>query len=81
MRDPDQDAVRISVLDRGPGIEADKLERVFDPFFTTKQSGLGLGLAICHSIMVAHNGKLWAENRAGQGAAFHFTVPIAARGE
>jgi C4-dicarboxylate-specific signal transduction histidine kinase len=78
MRDPDHDAVRISVLDRGPGIEADKLERVFDPFFTTKQSGLGLGLAICHSIIVAHKGELWAENRAGQGAAFHFTVPIAA---
>ena len=81
MRDPDHDAVRISVLDRGPGIEADKLERVFDPFFSTKHSGLGLGLAICHSIIVAHKGELWAENRAGQGAAFHFTVPIAAQEE
>jgi C4-dicarboxylate-specific signal transduction histidine kinase len=81
MRDPDHDAVRISVLDRGPGIEADKLGRVFDPFFSTKHSGLGLGLSICHSIIVAHKGKLWAENRAGQGAAFHFTVPIAAQEE
>ena len=75
--DPCHAAVRISVLDSGRGIEADKLERVFDPFFTTKHNGLGLGLAICHSIIVAHNGKLWAENRTGQGAAFHFTVPIA----
>jgi PAS domain S-box-containing protein len=81
IREPGHDAVRISVLDRGPGIEANKLERVFDPFFTTKQSGLGLGLSICHSIIVAHKGRLWAENRAGQGAAFHFTVPIAAQEE
>ena len=54
--DDEPGAVRISVLDCGRGIDADQLERVFDPFFTTKESGLGLGLAICHSISVAHGG-------------------------
>jgi C4-dicarboxylate-specific signal transduction histidine kinase len=76
---PDEEpgAVRISVLDCGKGIDDDQLERVFDPFFTTKDSGLGLGLAICHSISVAHGGRLWAMNRADRGAAFHFTLPAA----
>jgi C4-dicarboxylate-specific signal transduction histidine kinase len=69
-------AVRISVLDCGKGIEAGQLERVFDPFFTTKAGGLGLGLAISHSIVTAHGGRLWATNRSDRGAAFHFTLPM-----
>jgi nitrogen-specific signal transduction histidine kinase len=68
-------SVCISVLDCGKGIEPDQLERVFDPFFTTKDAGLGLGLAISHSIIVAHGGRLWATNRPDRGAAFHFTLP------
>jgi two-component system, LuxR family, sensor kinase FixL len=72
----DSHAVRISVLDCGKGIEAEQLERVFDPFFTTKVGGLGLGLAISHSIITAHGGRLWATNRSDRGAAFHFTLPI-----
>jgi signal transduction histidine kinase len=72
----DSHAVQISVLDCGNGIEAGQLERVFDPFFTTKVGGLGLGLAICHSIITAHGGRLWATNRSDRGAAFHFTLPI-----
>lgn len=70
--------VRISVLDCGSGISPDRLERIFDPFFTTKEGGLGLGLAVCHSIIVAHKGRLWATNRPARGAAFHFTLPILA---
>jgi C4-dicarboxylate-specific signal transduction histidine kinase len=77
--DGEPGVVRISVLDCGRGIDSDQLERVFDPFFTTKESGLGLGLAICHSISVAHGGRLWATNRADRGAAFHFTLPVATR--
>jgi signal transduction histidine kinase len=73
--------VHISVLDRGKGIEPDQLARVFDPFFTTKEGGLGLGLAICHSIIIAHKGQLWATNNPGPGAAFHLTVPIYPTGE
>jgi signal transduction histidine kinase len=72
----DESAVRISVLDCGNGIDIDQLERVFDPFFTTKDGGMGLGLAISHSIVAAHGGRLWAANRPDRGAAFHFTLPI-----
>jgi two-component system sensor kinase FixL len=72
----DSNAVRISVLDCGNGIDAEQLERVFEPFYTTKVGGLGLGLAISHSIITAHGGRLWATNRSDRGAAFHFTLPI-----
>jgi C4-dicarboxylate-specific signal transduction histidine kinase len=72
--------VRTSVLDCGRGIEVDQLEHIFDPFFTTKQGGLGLGLAISHSIIAAHKGRLWAANRSDRGAAFHFTLPEVAKG-
>ena len=67
--------VRVSVADRGPGIPPEALERVFEPFYTTKSRGLGLGLAVCRKIIAAHGGRLWAENNAGVGAAFFFTVP------
>ncbi len=73
-RDADPDLVRFSVLDCGTGIGGEELERVFDPFFTTKEGGLGLGLAICQSIIGAHGGRLWATNRSDRGAAFHFTL-------
>ncbi len=75
--DSDRRAVRASVHDCGRGIDRDQLEHIFDPFFTTKKSGLGLGLGVCHSIMAAHRGRLWATNNSGRGAAFHFTLPVA----
>jgi two-component system, LuxR family, sensor kinase FixL len=68
--------VRVSVVDRGTGISADELERVFAPFFTTKEHGLGLGLSICRSIVVAHGGRLWASNNQDRGATFHLTLPL-----
>jgi C4-dicarboxylate-specific signal transduction histidine kinase len=73
------EAVCTSVLDCGRGIQDDQLESIFDPFFTTKEGGMGLGLAISHSIISAHGGRLWATNRADRGAALHFTVPTLAR--
>jgi C4-dicarboxylate-specific signal transduction histidine kinase len=79
--DPEHGGVRTSVLDRGTGIDSEKLERVFDPFVTTKEGGLGLGLAVCRSIITAHRGRLWAENRSDRGAAFHFVLPTAAMEE
>jgi C4-dicarboxylate-specific signal transduction histidine kinase len=75
----DDGTVLTSVLDCGRGIDVDQLEHVFEPFFTTKEGGLGLGLAISHSIIVAHEGRLWATNRSDRGAAFHFTLPVTAR--
>jgi signal transduction histidine kinase len=71
--------VRTSVLDCGRGIDVAQLEHIFDPFFTTKQGGLGLGLAISHSIIAAHKGRMWAVNRSDRGAAFHFTLPVIAK--
>ena len=62
--------IELSVSDRGVGIGAERLENIFEPFVTTKESGLGLGLAICRSIVSAHGGKLWAVNNADQGATF-----------
>jgi PAS domain S-box-containing protein len=69
-------AVTLSVRDRGEGIPSDKLEQIFEPFFTTKREGLGMGLAVCQSIISAHGGKLWAANSPDKGAIFSFTLPI-----
>lgn len=69
------DAVQVSVGDQGQGIAFDDMERIFEPFFTTKSQGMGLGLAICRTIIKAHNGQLWAKNNAACGATFYFTLP------
>jgi C4-dicarboxylate-specific signal transduction histidine kinase len=66
--------VEVSVEDRGPGFCDEDAARLFEPFFTTKPEGTGMGLAICRSIVEAHDGQFWAENLAEGGAAFHFTV-------
>ena len=71
--------VSVSVADRGCGIPPDKMERIFEPFFTTKTHGMGLGLAVCRTIISAHGGKLWLTNNAGRGATFQFTLPANAR--
>jgi signal transduction histidine kinase len=66
----------VAVRDFGPGIDKDNLERVFQPFFTTKSAGLGIGLALCSSIIKAHRGRIWAENNPDGGATFIFELPI-----
>jgi PAS domain S-box-containing protein len=72
-------AFECTVADRGSGIPAGDLERIFEPFVTTKKQGLGLGLAICRSIIEAHGGRLWANNAVGdRGAVFHFTASVGA---
>jgi PAS domain S-box-containing protein len=71
------DAVRVTVQDHGRGIEPERLETIFDPFFTTRREGLGMGLAICRSIIKAHGGRIWAANNAEGGASVSFTLPIA----
>jgi len=63
-------AIELSVRDHGVGIDPVRLEQIFEPFVTTKETGLGLGLAICRSIVSAHGGRLWAVNNADQGATF-----------
>jgi C4-dicarboxylate-specific signal transduction histidine kinase len=71
--------VRISVSDSGPGIPPEELERIFEPFVTTKSQGLGLGLAVCRSIVRSHNGRLWAANNPGGGAMLTVELPAVDR--
>lgn len=70
-------AIKISVRDHGPGVEAENRERVFEQFFTTKEEGLGMGLAIVRSIIEAHGGSIFTDNVDGGGARFSFVLPIA----
>ena len=72
----DKQSVFVEVEDSGAGIPDDVLEKIFDPFCTTKESGMGLGLAICRSIIVAYDGKIRAENLSQGGAKFHITIPL-----
>jgi signal transduction histidine kinase len=67
--------VLVAVRDSGPGLNPERLDRIFDPFYTTKQSGMGMGLSICRSIVEAHGGRVWATANVPQGACFHFTLP------
>jgi C4-dicarboxylate-specific signal transduction histidine kinase len=73
----DQSA-KVSVRDFGAGIDVAHQGRLFEPFYTTRPEGLGMGLAICHNIIHAHGGTIWAEKNPDAGATFHFTLPLAA---
>ena len=70
-----EDRVRVTVCDTGPGVAGHQLDHVFEPFVTSKPQGLGLGLAVCRSIVTAHEGTLWAENNPDGGASFCFELP------
>jgi signal transduction histidine kinase/ABC-type uncharacterized transport system substrate-binding protein len=72
-----QGGTRIEVRDRGSGIAPESLAKIFDPFITTKRDGLGLGLAICRSIVTAHGGHISAVNNPERGATFAVSLPLA----
>lgn len=74
--------ILINVSDHGPGIMPDELNKLFEKYYRgrmlTSERGLGLGLAICRSIVTAHGGEIWAENRKEGGVTFSFTLPLSA---
>ena len=78
----DEGRVAIEVVDTGPGIKPEHLDRIFEPFFTTKQHegrpdrrGIGLGLHICRQLMEEQGGTIRAESKYGEGAKFTLTIP------
>lgn len=74
----DMAMVQVTVRDSGKGLaDSASLRKIFRPFYTTKPKGLGMGLAISHSLIAAYGGKMWAEQNAGQGLSIHFTLPFA----
>lgn len=75
-RSASKSELEVSVSDNGCGLPEDP-EAIFRPFTSTKLKGMGVGLSICRMIIEAHGGRLWAEPRAGGGAVFRFTLPIA----
>ena len=78
--------VEFCVQDFGPGIASEHLERIFERFYrvdkarSLESGGTGLGLAIVKHIVLAHGGRIWAESELGNGAGFHFTLPLAPAG-
>ena len=71
--------VKISIKDQGPGIPDENIPKVFDPYFSTKKTGLrkgmGLGLAVCHSIVEKHDGLIAMESELGVGTTFFIYLP------
>lgn len=65
-----------AVEDSGVGIDPKNIEGIFDAFFTTKPTGTGIGLAICRSIIEAHDGRLWVTPKQSEGVIFQFTIPV-----
>ncbi|WP_341909033.1 ATP-binding protein [Ferrovibrio terrae] len=75
------DTMQVTVEDSGPGIADAHRAQLFDSFFTTKDAGMGMGLAICRSIIEGHGGQIWVDAAAADGGArFSFTLPVVSQG-
>ncbi len=75
LASPDPDRVVVTIRDQGRGISDENLSKLFNPFFTTRQEGMGIGLAICKTIVEAHGGTLQGRNGAERGAVFELVLP------
>jgi signal transduction histidine kinase len=71
-----EEEVRIGVLDCGVGLPHD-IDTLFQPFHSSRKDGMGMGLSICHTLVTAHGGRIWAERREDRGAAFYVGLPLA----
>jgi PAS domain S-box-containing protein len=71
-----QDVITVAVQDSGPGIDPKRIDGIFGAFFTTKSHGMGLGLAICRTIIEHHGGQLTATSDGKTGSLFQFALPI-----
>lgn len=71
--------IKISFTDTGSGISPEHIKHIFDPFFTTKQTGNGLGLSTCYSILQRHAGHIEVESIVGKGSTFHIYLPASGR--
>ncbi len=74
-RKADPDQVEVTIEDSGIGLNPDQSAKIFEAFYTTKPTGMGMGLSICRSILLAHGGRLWATANDGPGTTFHFSLP------
>ncbi len=74
------DRIQVTVQDRGPGVAPEAKEKLFDTFFTTKAAGMGMGLAICRTIIQAHGGTLDFRDNPDGGASFYFVLPTSVAG-
>ena len=71
----DRNTVTVEVVDTGPGVDREHMDRIFDPFYTTKIEGIGMGLPISRYILETHKGLLWAERNPDRGMTFSFSLP------
>ena len=74
-RNTESGGVSVAVRDSGPGLDTESVDRLFEAFYTTKPGGMGMGLAICRSIIETHGGQLSAGANEPRGAIFQFTLP------
>ena len=79
---PDEDHIRIEIVDNGIGINEEDISHIFEPFFSTKQvgHGTGLGLSICMGLVRSHGGEIEVESERGRGARFIVKLPVAPAG-
>jgi two-component system sensor kinase FixL len=74
VRELDDHAVQVSVMDRGVGVPSERIDDIFEPLYSGKKGGMGMGLAICRDIIDAHGGRIWYDPNPVGGAIFRFTL-------
>ena len=68
--------IQVAMRDTGTGIDPARIDEIFEPLFTTKSRGMGMGLALCRTIIQEHGGRIRIENNADGGATATFELPV-----